>query len=121
MGEGEAGGLPRTLRYEELLAAAPAGVPDYPALDEREAAALCYTSGTTGDPKGVLYSHRSSTLHAAGVLMSGSLGHHRRRQRAARRADVPRQRLGAAVRGGARRRDARAAGPPPRRASRSRG
>ena len=43
-------------------------------LDEHEAAALCYTSGTTGNPKGVLYSHRSTTLHSAGVLMSGSLG-----------------------------------------------
>jgi fatty-acyl-CoA synthase len=75
VGDGPTGGLPRTLRYEELLANAPPGVPAYPVdLDEREAAALCYTSGTTGDPKGVLYSHRSSTLHAAGVLMSGSLG-----------------------------------------------
>jgi fatty-acyl-CoA synthase len=74
MGDGPTGGLPRTLRYEELLAYAPPTVPSYPELDEREAAALCYTSGTTGDPKGVLYSHRSSTLHAAGVLMSGSLG-----------------------------------------------
>ncbi len=74
MGDGPDGGLPRALRYEELLAAAEPGPPDYPDLDEREAAALCYTSGTTGDPKGVLYSHRSSTLHAASVLMSGSLG-----------------------------------------------
>ena len=74
MGDGDGAGLPRTLRYEELLAAAPTGAARYPALDEREAAALCYTSGTTGDPKGVLYSHRSSTLHAAGVLMSGGLG-----------------------------------------------
>jgi fatty-acyl-CoA synthase len=74
MGDGPADALPRVLRYEELLAAAEPGPPDYPQLDEREAAALCYTSGTTGDPKGVLYSHRSSTLHAAGVLMSGSLG-----------------------------------------------
>ena len=74
MGDGPADGLPRALRYEELLAAAAAAPPEYPAIDEREAAALCYTSGTTGDPKGVLYSHRSTTLHAAGVLMSGSLG-----------------------------------------------
>ena len=37
---------------------------DYPELDERQAAALCYTSGTTGNPKGVLYSHRSTILHA---------------------------------------------------------
>ena len=74
MGDGPTGDLPRVLRYEELLAAAGEGVPEYPALDEREAAALCYTSGTTGNPKGVLYSHRSTTLHSAGVLMSGSLG-----------------------------------------------
>ena len=74
MGDGEAAGLPNALRYEELLAAADPGPPEYPALDEREAAALCYTSGTTGNPKGVLYSHRASTLHAAGVLMAGSLG-----------------------------------------------
>ncbi len=41
---------------------------EWPELDERAAVALCYTSGTTGDPKGVLYSHRSSILHAyAGV------------------------------------------------------
>jgi fatty-acyl-CoA synthase len=74
MGAGPTGDLPRVLRYEELLAAAGPGPPEYPVLDEREAAALCYTSGTTGNPKGVLYSHRSSTLHSAGVLMAGSLG-----------------------------------------------
>jgi fatty-acyl-CoA synthase len=73
MGEGPTGALPNALRYEELLAAAPDGPPDYPQLDEREAAALCYTSGTTGNPRGVLYSHRSTTLHSAGVLMSSSL------------------------------------------------
>jgi len=74
MGDGPTGELPRVLRYEELLDAAGPGPAIYPELDEREAAALCYTSGTTGNPKGVLYSHRSSTLHSAGVLMSGSLG-----------------------------------------------
>ena len=73
IGDGPDGGLPNVLRYDELLAAAEPGAPEYPALDEREAAALCYTSGTTGNPKGVLYSHRASTLHAAGVLMVGSL------------------------------------------------
>src|SRR5208282_626528 len=48
MGDGDAGGLPNVLRYEELLAEAGAGGFDYPELDERQAAALCYTSGTTG-------------------------------------------------------------------------
>jgi fatty-acyl-CoA synthase len=74
MGDGPTGDLPRVLRYEELLAAAGPGEASYPELDEREAAALCYSSGTTGNPKGVLYSHRSTTLHSAAVLMSGSLG-----------------------------------------------
>jgi fatty-acyl-CoA synthase len=74
MGEGPIGELPRAIRYEELLAGAGEGAAVYPQLDEREAAALCYTSGTTGNPRGVLYSHRSSTLHSAGVLMSTSLG-----------------------------------------------
>ena len=49
--------------YEDLLAAESAGVA-WPDLDERSAAAMCYTSGTTGDPKGVVYSHRSTWLHA---------------------------------------------------------
>jgi fatty-acyl-CoA synthase len=74
MGEGPTGDLPRVLRYEELLEAAGPGPAEYPQLDEREAAALCYTSGTTGNPKGVLYSHRSTTLHSAGALMNGALG-----------------------------------------------
>jgi fatty-acyl-CoA synthase len=74
MGDGPTGDLPRVLRYEELLEAAGPGEAEYPQLDEREAAALCYTSGTTGNPRGVLYSHRSMTLHSAGVLMAGSLG-----------------------------------------------
>ena len=59
MGDGDTGSLPNALRYEELLADAGRRAPDYPELDERQAAALCYTSGTTGNPKGVLYSHRS--------------------------------------------------------------
>ncbi|RMF19691.1 MAG: long-chain-fatty-acid--CoA ligase [Gammaproteobacteria bacterium] len=49
--------------YEALLADAP-DTYDWPALDEDSAASLCYTSGTTGHPKGVLYSHRSTVLHA---------------------------------------------------------
>ncbi len=57
------------LRYEELLAASdPTGF-EYPEVDERAAAAMCYTSGTTGNPKGVVYSHRSTYLHS---MASGS-------------------------------------------------
>ncbi|MBW8481865.1 long-chain fatty acid--CoA ligase [Actinomadura parmotrematis] len=52
--------------YEELLAAAPASF-DWPDVDERSAAAMCYTSGTTGNPKGVVYSHRSAYLHSMAV------------------------------------------------------
>jgi fatty-acyl-CoA synthase len=55
--------LPNALCYETLLAAESADY-EWPALDETTASALCYTSGTTGDPKGVLYDHRSTVLHA---------------------------------------------------------
>jgi fatty-acyl-CoA synthase len=74
MGDGDAGTLPRVLRYEELLEQAGEGGFDYPEVHERQAAALCYTSGTTGNPKGVLYSHRSISLHSTSSLMSDALG-----------------------------------------------
>jgi fatty-acyl-CoA synthase len=74
MGGGDGGSLPNVLRYEELLEEAGPGPYDYPELDERQAAALCYTSGTTGNPKGVLYSHRSICLHATASLMADNLG-----------------------------------------------
>jgi len=51
------------LCYEDLLADQPDRI-DWPEFDEKSAAALCYTSGTTGNPKGALYSHRSTVLHA---------------------------------------------------------
>ncbi len=59
------------LCYEDLLSAAS---PDYdwPDVDENTAASLCYTSGTTGNPKGVLYSHRSTVLHAFGSCSADS-------------------------------------------------
>ena len=68
------GGLPNAVRYEELLDQAGSGSFDYPELDERQAAALCYTSGTTGNPKGVLYSHRSISLHSSATLMKDANG-----------------------------------------------
>ncbi|NIH78365.1 fatty-acyl-CoA synthase [Amycolatopsis viridis] len=58
--------------YDELLAAQPDTF-DWPEIDERSAAAMCYTSGTTGDPKGVAYSHRSIWLHSMQVCMSDSM------------------------------------------------
>jgi acyl-CoA synthetase (AMP-forming)/AMP-acid ligase II len=65
------GALPGAVRYEDLLEQADPDEPfEYPELDERQAAALCYTSGTTGNPKGVLYSHRSISLHSSATLMS---------------------------------------------------
>src|SRR5436190_1263370 len=60
--------------YEQLLAEQPADGFDYPELDDRSAAGLCYTSGTTGNPKGVLYSHRSNVLHALGKCLADGVG-----------------------------------------------
>jgi fatty-acyl-CoA synthase len=74
MGDGDSGSLPNVLRYEQLLEEAGPGSYEYPDLDERQAAALCYTSGTTGNPKGVLYSHRSISLHSTASLMKDALG-----------------------------------------------
>jgi fatty-acyl-CoA synthase len=59
--------------YTELLATQ-SDTYDYPVIDERSAAAMCYTSGTTGDPKGVVYSHRSNWLHAMQVCQPTSMG-----------------------------------------------
>ncbi|WP_437912001.1 long-chain fatty acid--CoA ligase [Sorangium sp. So ce302] len=61
------------LDYEALLAPEPEHF-DFPSLDERAAAMLCYTSGTTGNPKGVAYSHRSIVLHTLVSCMHDALG-----------------------------------------------
>jgi 3-(methylthio)propionyl---CoA ligase len=58
--------------YEQLLAAEDEDF-DWPEFDERTAAALCYTSGTTGNPKGVLYSHRSTVLHALAISLPDAI------------------------------------------------
>ena len=65
--------LPKAICYEELIRDQPARF-DWPQLDERTASGLCYTSGTTGNPKGVLYSHRSTVLHAMTVNAPGMFG-----------------------------------------------
>jgi fatty-acyl-CoA synthase len=70
VGDGDASALGDVLRYEDLLAAESPGY-DWPELDERSAAAMCYTSGTTGNPRGVVYSHRSTVLHSMAAC-SGS-------------------------------------------------
>ena len=58
--------------YAELLADQPDEF-DWPVVDENSAAAMCYTSGTTGDPKGVVYTHRSIWLHSMQVCMTDSM------------------------------------------------
>ncbi len=67
------GGASTALCYEELLAAESDDY-EWPAFSEETAAALCYTSGTTGNPKGVLYSHRSTVLHAYAINLPDVMG-----------------------------------------------
>jgi len=72
-GDGVRSALPEHIGYEELLAAEQPGYP-WPRIEETAAAAMCYTSGTTGWPKGVVYSHRSAFLHTLGVCSGEALG-----------------------------------------------
>jgi 3-(methylthio)propionyl---CoA ligase len=65
-------GIPNLRAYEEWIGAESTDY-DWPNFDERSAAALCYTSGTTGNPKGALYSHRSTVLHAYGGALPDAL------------------------------------------------
>ena len=68
-----ANAIPNLLCYEDLLAAQDDDY-EWPQFDENTASSLCYTSGTTGNPKGVLYSHRSTLLHAYGSSLPDALG-----------------------------------------------
>jgi acyl-CoA synthetase (AMP-forming)/AMP-acid ligase II len=77
VGEGDTAALEESgktvLRYTDVIAAESPEF-DWPHIDEGSAAAMCYTSGTTGNPKGVVYSHRSSFLHAMGGCTANGIG-----------------------------------------------
>ena len=76
VGEGDIGVLESAgkdvLRYGQLLADQPRAY-EWPDIDERSAAAMCYTSGTTGHPKGVVYGHRSTYLHSMAVCSTNGM------------------------------------------------
>jgi fatty-acyl-CoA synthase len=77
VGDGDTAALQESgktvLRYAELIEGESTEF-DWPQIDENSAAAMCYTSGTTGDPKGVVYSHRSSFLHAMATCSTNGMG-----------------------------------------------
>jgi fatty-acyl-CoA synthase len=69
------GALPSgAIDFEEVIARGAARAYEFPRLDEQAAAAMCYTSGTTGKPKGVVYSHRSQVLHCFAECLSTTVG-----------------------------------------------
>src|SRR5437868_3540045 len=72
VGSGDAAALGDVLRYDDIIAAESDDFA-WPDIDERQAAAMCYTSGTTGNPKGVAYSHRSAFLHSFAALTGNAL------------------------------------------------
>ena len=77
VGEGDLAALDGSgktlLRYADVIADEPVEF-DWPDIDENSAAAMCYTSGTTGNPKGVVYSHRSSYLHTMAACTGNGIG-----------------------------------------------
>ncbi len=73
LADGQSCSLPNVSHYEDLMAAASEDY-EWRCADENMALGLCYTSGTTGMPKGVLYSHRSMMLHTLGALAAAALG-----------------------------------------------
>jgi fatty-acyl-CoA synthase len=77
VGEGDLSPLAESgktvLRYADVIGAESTEF-DWPQIDERSAAAMCYTSGTTGNPKGVVYSHRSSFLHTMAACTGNAMG-----------------------------------------------
>ena len=77
VGEGDTAALEESgktvLRYADVVAGESVEF-DWPEIDENSAAAMCYTSGTTGNPKGVVYSHRSSYLHTMAICTGNGIG-----------------------------------------------